>query len=160
VDLGDIFRGNALSQVDAKGRLSVPAFVRSAVERRSDGRTIVIGAHDIAPCLVAYGRAFAQDLYDDVYRRRLAEEAKGANLEDHYSRARRTFGMTDDVVYDTSGRIVLPPMMRRKGRIEELALFIGVGGVVEIWNPHLALESGDEDLREIAAYRLEEKGLA
>ena len=26
-------------------------------------------------------------------------------------------------------------MMRRKGAIEDLALFVGIGGVVEIWNP-------------------------
>jgi MraZ protein len=49
--------------------------------------------------------------------------------------------------------------MRRKGRIEDLALFVGVGGTFEIWNPRLALESGDQDLRELAAYRLEEKGM-
>jgi MraZ protein len=51
-------------------------------------------------------------------------------------------------------------MMRRKGRIEDQALFVGVGGTFEIWNPKLALESGDTDLRELAAFRLEEKGIA
>ena len=70
------------------------------------------------------------------------------------------FGMTEDVPYDPSGRIVLPPMMRRKGKIEDLALFVGVGGIVEIWNPRVALVEGDRDLKEIAAWRLEEKGLS
>jgi len=70
------------------------------------------------------------------------------------------FGMTEDVPYDPSGRIVLPPMMRRKGKIEDLALFVGVGGIVEIWNPRVALVEGDRDLKEIAAWRLEEKGIA
>jgi len=51
-------------------------------------------------------------------------------------------------------------MMRRKGRIEDLALFVGVGGTFEIWNPSLALESGDEDLRDLAAFRLEKRGMA
>ena len=68
--------------------------------------------------------------------------------------------MTEDVPYDSSGRIILPPMLRRKGRIEDLALFVGIGGTFEIWNPRLALDQGDEDLREIAAYRLEEKGIS
>jgi MraZ protein len=49
--------------------------------------------------------------------------------------------------------------MRRKGQIEELALFVGVGGTFEIWNPYVALKSGDGDLKDLAAYRLEEKGL-
>jgi MraZ protein len=160
VEVDDFFQGSALNAVDAKGRLSVPAFVRGVIERRSDARAIVVGAHEVAPCLTAYGRNFARNLYNEMERRRLAEEERGGTLEDHYARARRLFGMTEDVPYDTSGRIVLPPMMRRKGRIEDLALFVGVGGIVEIWNPRIALEEGDRDLKEIAAYRLEEKGIA
>jgi len=159
VDLGDIFRGNALNAVDAKGRLSVPAFVRSVAERRFEGRAIVVGAHDVSPCLAAYGLASAQDIYDEMERRRLAEEARGGSLEDHYARARRIFGMAEDVPYDPSGRIILPAMLRRKGRIEDLALFVGVGGIVEIWNPHVALKEGNAELKEIAAFRLEEKGI-
>ena len=156
----DLFQGSALNAVDAKGRLSVPAFVRSTIERRSDARAIVIGAHEVAPCLTAYGRGYARYLFSEMERRRLAEEDRGGTLQDHYARARRAFGMTEDVPYDTSGRIVLPPMMRRKGRIEDLALFVGVGGIVEIWNPRVALAEGDRDLKEIAAWRLEEKGIA
>jgi len=160
VEIDDFFQGSALNAVDAKGRLSVPAFVRAVIERRSEARAIVVGAHEVSPCLTAYGRGYARKLYEDMERRRLADEDKGGGLEDHYARARRMFGMTEDVPYDTSGRIILPPMMRRKGQIEDLALFVGVGGVVEIWNPRLALDQGDRDLKDIAAYRLEEKGIS
>jgi MraZ protein len=160
VEIDDFFQGSALNAVDAKGRLSVPAFVRGVIERRSDARAVVIGAHEVSPCLTAYGRNYARNLYQEMERRRLAEEEKGAGVEEHYARARRLFGMTEDVPYDSSGRIILPPMMRRKGQIEDLALFVGVGGIVEIWNPRIALAEGDRDLREIAAYRLEEKGIA
>ena len=160
MEIDDFFQGSALNAVDAKGRLSVPAFVRSVIERGSDARVIVIGSHEVSPCLTGYGRNYARSLFQEMERRRLVEEGQGAGVEGHYSRARRLFGMTEEVPYDTSGRIILPPMMRRKGRIEDLALFVGVGGVVEIWNPRIALEEGDADLREIAAYRLEEKGIA
>jgi MraZ protein len=160
VEIDDFFQGSALNAVDAKGRLSVPAFVRSVIERRSDARAIVVGAHEIAPCLTAYGRGYARNLYDDMERRRLAEETRGVSPDDHYARARRLFGMTEDVPYDPSGRIVLPPMMRRKGGIEDFALFVGVGAMVEIWNPRAAIAQGGKDLKEIAAWRLEEKGIA
>ena len=160
VAIEDFFQGSALNAVDAKGRLSVPAFVRSVIERRSDARAIIVGAHEVSPCLTGYSRAHSQELYAELERRRLAGEEKGAAVEEHYARARRLFGMTEDVPYDSSGRIILPPMMRRKGKIEDLALFVGVGGVVEIWNPRIALEEGDRDLKEIAAYRLEEKGIS
>ena len=160
MELEHLFNGSALSAVDAKGRLSVPAFIRGVVERRSDAKAIVIGMHEVSPCLNAYDRGYAKILYAENERRRLVEEAAGGDLAAHHARARRTFGLTEDVPYDTSGRIILPPMMRRKGQIEDLALFVGIGGTFEIWNPKLALESADEDLRDLAAYRLEEKGIA
>ena len=158
MELEHLFNGSALTAVDAKGRLSVPAFIRGVIERRSDAKAVVIGAHEIDPCLTAYDRGYARNLYAENERRRLIEEA--GSPEAHFARARRTFGLTEDVPYDSSGRIILPPMMRRKGQIEELALFVGVGGTFEIWNPHVALKSGDQDLRELAAYRLEEKGIS
>jgi transcriptional regulator MraZ len=160
VELEHLFNGSALSAVDAKGRLSVPAFIRGVIERRSDAKAVVIGTHEVSPCLNAYDRGYAKYLFTENERRRLIEEAQGGDVAAHHARARRTFGLTEDVPYDTSGRIILPPMMRRKGQIEELALFVGIGGTFEIWNPHLALKSDDEDLRDLAAYRLEEKGVA
>ncbi|PWG03168.1 division/cell wall cluster transcriptional repressor MraZ [Sphingosinicella humi] len=158
VDLEHLFNGSALNAVDAKGRLSVPAFIRGVIERRSDAKAVILGAHEVDPCLTAYDRGYGRILHAENERRRLLEEGEDATA--HYARARRTFGITEDVPYDTSGRIILPPMMRRKGQIEDLALFVGVGGTFEIWNPYLALKSGDEDLRDLAAYRLEEKGFS
>lgn len=160
VELEHLFNGSALNAVDAKGRLSVPAFIRGVIERRSDAKAVVIGAHEVDPCLTAYDRGYGRILQAEIERKRLIEEERGGDAQAHYARARRTFGITEDVPYDTSGRIILPPMMRKKGRIEDLALFVGVGGTFEIWNPYLALESGDEDLRELAAYRLEERGIS
>lgn len=160
MELEHLFNGSALTAVDAKGRLSVPAFIRGVIERRSDARAVVIGAHEVDPCLRAYDRGYARILHAENERRRLNEEAAGEAPATHYARARRTFGLTEDVPYDSSGRIILPPMMRRKGRIEDLALFVGVGGTFEIWNPQLALNSGDEDLRALAEYRLEERGIS
>ena len=159
MELEHLFNGSALTAVDAKGRLSVPAFIRGVIERRSDAKAIVIGAHEIDSCLTAYDRGYARNLYLENERRRLVEEDAGGAAETHFARARRTFGLTEEVPYDSSGRIILPTMMRRKGRIEDLALFVGAGGTFEIWNPKIALESGDADLRELAAYRLEERGV-
>jgi len=160
VELEHLFNGSALNAVDAKGRLSIPAFIRSVVERRSDAKAVVIGTHEIDPCLSAYDRGYGRNLQIEIERRRLIEEEQKGGAQSHFARARRTFGLTEDVPYDPSGRIILPPMMRRKGQIEDFALFVGVGGTFEIWNPHVALKSDDADLRELAAYRLEERGVA
>jgi MraZ protein len=157
VELEHLFNGSALNAVDAKGRLSVPAFIRSVIERRSDAKVIILGTHEVDSCLTGYDRNFARILYAENERRRLAEESGDPRA--HFARARRTFGITEEAPYDSSGRIILPQMMRQRGRIEDLALFVGVGGTFEIWNPKLALESEDTDLRELARYRLEERGM-
>nr|WP_283938481.1 division/cell wall cluster transcriptional repressor MraZ [Sphingomonas alba] len=71
------------------------------------------------------------------------------------------FGATEEVPYDASGRIVLPPMMRRKGELGELALFLGAGETFQIWNPKLFLADKriPEDMKDIARFRLEERGV-
>ena len=71
------------------------------------------------------------------------------------------FAASEEVPYDSSGRIVLPPMMRAKGGIGDLALFLGAGETFQIWNPE-ALLSDDripEDLKDIARVRLAERGV-
>jgi MraZ protein len=51
-------------------------------------------------------------------------------------------------------------MMRRKGQISDLALFRGTGETFQIWNPDLLLKDAriPEDLKDIARFRLEERG--
>ena len=69
------------------------------------------------------------------------------------------FAATEEVPYDSSGRILMPPMMRRKGEIGDLALFLGTGETFQIWNPELLLKDAriPDDLKDIARFRLEER---
>ncbi|HEX8641720.1 MAG TPA: division/cell wall cluster transcriptional repressor MraZ [Allosphingosinicella sp.] len=159
MELQHLFNGSALNAVDAKGRLSLPAFVRTIVERRSPEKAIILGKHETDPCLVGYDTSYNVNLLEEVRRRRLREEEQGVDLKVHHSRSRRTFGFTEPAGYDSSGRIILPPMMRKVGQIEDLVLFIGAGETFELWNPRLALASDDPELRAWAEYRLEERGV-
>jgi len=161
VALEHLFQGSALNAVDAKGRVSVPAFLRSVIERRGDARTIVLAKHDSFQALSAYDPAYAALKHAKLER--LAEKLE-TNPESELDHARRTmmaFGATEEVPYDSSGRILLPPMMRRKGGIEDLALFLGVGETFQVWNPKLFLADPNipEDLKDIARFRMEERGL-
>jgi len=137
--VGPLFGGNAIGAVTAAGRLRLPSFILETLIRRSGGRRIVFGAHESEPCLSAY---------DPSWRAALAQR------EDR----RRLLGFAEEAEFDSMGRVTLPAMMRWKGRIEGLALFVGTGGAFEIWNPDLAIEAGGPDLREMAEYRLREIG--
>ena len=157
--LEHLFSGSALDAVDAEGGVALPDFVRRVVERRSDGRRVMFGAHETAPCVTGYDPGHSPRLQADVERLRLRDEAAGAPAETHHHRARRLFGLVEHADFDSAGRIVLPPMMRRRGRIGELVLFVGTGVDFEIWNPALAGRAGDPDLREIAEFRLGQVGV-
>ena len=159
--LEHLFQGSALNAVDAKSRVSVPAFLRSVIERRGDARNIVLAKHDAFTALAAYDPAYAALKHAKLERLLEKQETDPAAELYHARRTMMAFGATEEVPYDSSGRIVLPPMMRAKGKIEELALFIGVGETFQIWNPALFLKDDNvpEDMKDIARFRLEERGL-
>jgi MraZ protein len=154
----EIFQGNALNGVDAKARLSVPAFVRSVLDRSSDSRTIFVGKHERADCLTLYGNSYSEYLIGETERRRRLEEEKGAAASALDDQSRGLFGMTEKVVYDVGGRIVLPPMLRSLAGIGDLALFVGQGRFVELWNPETAIKTGGAVLKQIATFYLEQRG--
>jgi MraZ protein len=162
VALEHLFQGSALNGVDAKGRVSVPAFLRSVIERRGNARTIVLAKHESFPCLNAYDPAYAALKHGKIERLlEKNEQEEGAQLAYQQSNL-LAFAVSEEVPYDSTGRILLPTMMRRKGGIGDLALFLGVGETFHIWNPETLL--GDdripEDLKDVCRYRLEERGLA
>lgn len=156
--MDEIFQGNALNAVDAKSRLSVPAFVRSVLDRSSDARAVYIGTHGRMPCLTVYGQSYAEYLVGELDRLRLQGEAAGADPDLSEDQERGLFGMSERVNYDSGGRIVLHPLLREEARIDDLALFVGRGRFVEMWNPKVAAELGGDKLRKIAAFYLKQRG--
>ena len=151
-----LFRGSALNAVDAKGRLSVPAFIRQKVERRSDEKLLVLSVHPDFQCLVGYDANYSAVVQDKAEKKLGDNPDAAAELDLQAS----MFAGTVDVAYDPSGRIVMPPRLKRRADIGDLAMFVGMGGEFQIWNPHIALKSNSPALRELAADLLEERGVA
>ena len=159
--LEHLFQGSALNAVDAKGRVSIPAFLRSVIERRGDARVITLAKHEAFACLSAYDPAYAALKHAKLERLLEKEETSADAQLEYQQRNLMAFAATEEVPYDSSGRIVLPPMMRRKGSIEDVALFLGTGETFHIWNPAQLLKDPriPEDLKDITRFRLEERGL-
>jgi len=153
--LDHLFSGNALCAINAGGTLILPGFIRATLGRRSDARSFLVGSHECDPCLLAYDAGYARILHQDSERRRIAEEIEtpGASAK----RLRRIFGFVEEIGFGDDGAVVLPPMMRRRARIGTQALLIGVGGAFEIWDAQAAFDQPDPDLREIAAFHLDEQ---
>lgn len=149
-----LFYGSAIGSVSAGGRVRLPPFVRAAMERGSRGRALLFGAHEKDRCLTGRDLAHAPALHADIERRRVRDEENDAPPEDHFARLRRAFGYAEEALIDGKWNLTLPAMMRRRGDIEDLALFVGAGSSFEVWNPQVARETGSEDIRELAEFRL------
>ena len=160
VALEHLFQGSALNAVDGKGRVSIPAFLRSVIERRGDARTIVLAKHEAFPCLSAYDPGYAALKHSKLERLLEKEETNPDSALEYQQRNLMAFAATEEVPYDSSGRILMPPMMRRKGEIGGLALFLGTGETFQIWSPQRLLDDPriPEDLKDIARFRLDERG--
>jgi MraZ protein len=162
VALEHLFQGSALNAVDAKGRVSIPAFLRGVIERRGDARTIVLAKHESFACLSAYDPAYAALKHAKLERLLEKEETSAEAQLEYQQRNLMAFAATEEVPYDSSGRIVFPPMMRRKGQIGDLALFLGAGETFQFWTPDFLLKDPrvPDDLTDITRFRLEERGAA
>jgi MraZ protein len=149
----EIFLGNALSAVDGKSRLSIPAFIRNALIP-AEPRHVYIGLHSRAPCLTVYGDSYAAYQVEELRRIRIKSEDDPAALDRADDRERGLFG-GGRLVCDSGGRVVLSGPLRKFGRIDDKAMFIGHGDYAEVWNPKVALEVGGEKLKLYASYYLD-----
>jgi MraZ protein len=154
VEVTHIFSGNALGALDEEGRVRLPPFILREMARHPDGGRVLLGVHEKDPCITGYAPGLQPRLEAELERRRLRDEALGRAADDHHARARRTFGLVEEARCDECGRIILPPLARRRGGLGREILFIGAGSHFEIWDPSLAAAEGDEELRFVAEYRL------
>jgi MraZ protein len=139
--------------LDEAGRLVLPAFVRATLARRGDGRTLLIGAHERAPCLIAYDSSITRLVHAELERQRVA--AGPAEAPAHDRHARRAFGFVEETTIEAGGALALPPMMRRRARLGASILLVGTGAAFEIWDAEAARANDDADLAELAAFHLD-----
>jgi MraZ protein len=135
-----VFLGRYAHNLDAKGRLAIPARFREAL---AEG---VILTRGIDRCLA---------LYPLAAWRPLAEKVAALPLTDADARnfRRLVFAEAADLMLDGQGRILVPPDLRRYAEIEREALVVGVDTSIEIWSPQrwqAIEESLDADAAAIA----------
>lgn len=158
MEITHIFSGNALGALDEEGRVRLPPFILREMARHEGGGRVLFGVHESDPCLTGYGSALRPRLEAELERRRLRDETLGRAPDEHHARARRIFGLVEEASYDEAGRLTLPPLARRRGGLGRHILFIGAGSHFEIWDPSLAMAEGDDELRFVARYRLDDGG--
>jgi len=157
----ETFNGFAMTAIDGKGRVAIPAAMRAVIEKNverfgGDVRTVIIGLHPKDPCLIGYDPAWLKRAHARLDRM----EEDGAEAD--YNRLRRALGMTESAGFDASGRFVLPEYYAMKAKLlpGTDAVFQGTGNVFEIWNPDvlLASDSVDPAIKEIVDFTRAKRG--
>jgi MraZ protein len=157
VELLDFFTGKWMNTVDAKGRVSVPAPIRKVIAARlgsaevKDAKALMLARHERDQCMRGFEKSYLALAYKDMRARQEADAQAGRSSEARFEHAGTLFGSTEDIAIDGSGRIILPPGLRRRAAITDSAIFVGTGETFEIWSPEIALKSTDRpDIREFA----------
>lgn len=120
------FKGQAEYSVDSKGRLAVPAKMRSALSPEALGTFTLTRGFET--CIYAYPL--------DEWRKK---EEQYAELNTYRSEARHLVRMilmwAEEVALDKQGRISLPRSLSEYAGVDDKALVIGAMDRIEIWNP-------------------------
>jgi len=166
LDVGHIFQGHALNAVDAKGRVSVPASFRTLIEKRAlanaldPENALKIGEHKSGDCLWALDAVASAEI-DVQLAASVADLPAAERMDKLEELAMDAHGGLERVTFDGAGRMVLSPMLREFGQIEDLAFFVGAGLTFQIWNPRIAMARLPETsrVRKPLAFLLKERGI-
>ena len=152
-----VYSGSALSLIDDKSRLAIPANLRGKVDHSSGGRIVCIAKHESDPCLIGFGLSRQQEMLREVDRAKEIALTRGEAF-DRSREGRLAFTLLNEVSFDASGRFVMPPLLKSVGGLKSHAYIHGCGHFFSIWDPEVLFDQGDdfEDEKMAARFFLDE----
>ncbi len=135
-----MFRGVQHINMDAKGRLAMPARQREPLLSRCEGQ-IVITIDTQSNCLAIYPLPEWE---------RIEKEIQGLPaLKPAVKRFQRLMlGYATDLELDNSGRILLPQSLREYAQLDKKLVLVGQGNKLELWSEALWLAEREQALRD------------
>jgi MraZ protein len=140
------FLGTHVGKLDKKGRISVPAGFRAALEKLGADELVLRPSHRQA-CIEAWPAPAFNALAENLDR-------LDAFSDQHDDMAAALFADAFPVRPDAEGRLVLPEELIRHAGLGEAVAFMGVGRTFQIWEPEAARRRTEE-----ARLRARERGL-
>jgi MraZ protein len=120
-----VFQGAASLNLDAKGRLAVPARHRDALNALADG-SLVVTAHPHR-CLLLYPAPAWEPIRQKVLGL--------PSLDQHSALLRRLLvGFAREESMDNAGRMLIAPELRQFAGLEKQVWLVGQGSHFEIWS--------------------------
>lgn len=121
-----MFRGIHSINMDAKGRLAVPARFRELLAAACDGK-IVVTIDPNSPNLALY----PLDAWEGIQ----SQIAALPSLNPQARRLKQLFiGHASDLEIDGNGRVLVPPLLRKYAGLEKKLVLLGQDQKIEIWS--------------------------
>ena len=117
-----VFQGASSLNLDAKGRMSVPAKHRDALLVQGEGRVTLTKHPD--GCLMLFPRPEWA-----AFRARVAQ----LPMDAHWWR-RIFLGNATELDLDSAGRILVSPELRSAAGIQREVILLGMGSHLELWD--------------------------
>ena len=121
-----MFRGVAKFNLDAKGRMAIPAKFRKLLDVCCEGKIVVTVDH-AEHCLQMYPQAE----WESVEQKLISLPSLDPKVR---QLKRILMGNATECEMDKNGRILLPPKLREYADLEKEAIMSGQGNKFEIWN--------------------------
>ena len=135
-----MFRGVQHINMDAKGRLAMPARQREPLLSQCDGQ-IVVTIDTQTACLAVYPLPEWERIERDI-------QALPA-LKPAVKRFQRlVLGYATDIELDNSGRMLLPQSLREYARLDKKLVLVGQGNKLELWSEALWLAEREQALQD------------
>lgn len=120
-----MFQGATALNLDAKGRMAVPARHRDVLLAVAEGR-LVMTAHPHR-CLLLYPEAAWAPIRDKILSAPSFDPRSAATK-------RVLLGNALDVAMDAAGRLLITPELRTVAGLEKQVWLVGMGSHFEIWS--------------------------
>ncbi|MFT7227942.1 MAG: MraZ protein [Methylophilaceae bacterium] len=140
-----MFKGATSLNIDAKGRLAIPAKHRDVLLVRSEGK-MVLTAHS-HPCLLLYPALEWEPIQEKIMSLSSFDK-KSAALQ------RRLVGYADDVSLDSAGRMLVSPVLRELADLQKEVMLVGQGSHFEIWSKEAWLKESKEAINADGEYEM------
>lgn len=120
-----MLRGATYLNLDAKGRLAVPTRYRQQLADSCDGQLVVTVDRD--HCLLIY----PLHEWEDIERKLVKLPSLNAEAR---KLQRLLIGYATEVELDSSGRLLVPPALRKFADLDKRVVLIGQGNKFELWD--------------------------
>ena len=138
------FKGQSSYSVDSKGRVAIPAKMRSAMQPEANETFVMTRGYE--DCVI---------LYPLDRWRQIEQEIGGLNMYNNDARrfTRIIMMWAEEVQLDGQGRIRLTEDLSQHAKITDKALIIGSYDHIEVWDPDVFdayMGEGEDDFKTLA----------